>query len=87
MSDPTNDETIYDETTPRVDLEDLEVPMYINHPDWGQRLLCPECGHHLPIDSGGECDSCGCHYRIHVEILAPGIDAAFPTDAADHTDR
>jgi uncharacterized protein (DUF983 family) len=39
-----------------------------------RRLECPECGQGLPFDQWTECDRCGAHLELKVEVVAPGLD-------------
>jgi rRNA maturation endonuclease Nob1 len=40
----------------------------------GRRLVCPECGHLLPVDNYTECDRCGAHIELQAVVHAPAID-------------
>lgn len=37
-------------------------------------MVCPECGHELPLRTHTECDRCGAHLELMYEVHAPGID-------------
>jgi len=37
-------------------------------------MLCPECGHELPLHTHTECDRCGAHLELMYQVHAPGID-------------
>jgi len=40
-----------------------------------RRILCPECeDSRLPFDAVTECDNCGAHLELYVNIVAPGVN-------------
>jgi predicted RNA-binding Zn-ribbon protein involved in translation (DUF1610 family) len=44
------------------------------YPGDRSRFHCPECGEVLPVDSWTECQRCGAHLNVQVEVEAPGVE-------------
>lgn len=38
-------------------------------------MVCPECGHELPLDTHTKCDRCGAHLELMYEVHVPGMDS------------
>lgn len=51
-----------------------------------QKMLCPACGHRLPIDRWTECDRCGAHIRLETVIEAPPLSGYSNTTNTTSTD-
>jgi len=55
--------------------EKIETAPYKSVGEYERRLLCPECRKsRLPFDSYTECDNCGAHLEIYVEVKNPMIE-------------
>jgi len=39
-----------------------------------RQFRCPECDRSLPIDPMTECDNCGAHLEVKVDVVAPAIN-------------